>query len=194
MAKVTAPLFSMGASGQLGKSLVYMTWKGIDDVRIYVKPANPNTAGQQTQRGYFDTAVGLWHSVAFNVADKTAFNLWAAQAAMAMSGFNRFVKAVVDCLVAGSAWESISALVVSGIAATDFDVAAVGATGNTYTLKIGTSPSTMNTTVAVVNTGGALTANPTGLSAATTYYFQISDTTAVHQGYTGIVKVKTLAA
>lgn len=194
MAKVTAPLFSMGASGQLGKSLVYMTWKGIDDVRIYVVPSNPNTAGQQTQRGYFDTAVGLWHSVAFNAADKTAFNLLAAQASSAMSGFNRFVKGVVDALVAGDAWESVSAIVVSNIAATGFDVAAAGATGNTYTLKIGTSPSTMNTTVAVVNTAGVLTSAPATLSASTTYYWQIQDTTAAHQGYSGIVKTKTIAA
>jgi len=194
MAKVISPLFSMGASGKLGNSLVYMTWKGIDDVRQYVIPANPNSAGQQTQRGYFITAVGYWHTVAFNAADKVAFNLWAAQESSAMSGFNKFVKSVVDALVLGNAWHSIFAMVVSGIAATTFDVAATGITGNTYTLKIGLTPSTMNTTVAVVNTAGALTAAPATLTASTTYYFQISDTTAVHTALSGIVKVKTLAA
>jgi len=50
MAKVKGPLFSLDARGQIAKTLVYMGWKGIADVRKYVIPANPNTAAQQTQR------------------------------------------------------------------------------------------------------------------------------------------------
>lgn len=47
MAKVTAPLMSMSASGQFGKTMVFQK-NGY--VREYVVPANPNTAGQQAVR------------------------------------------------------------------------------------------------------------------------------------------------
>lgn len=47
MAKVTAPLMSMDASGQLGKALVFQ--KG-GKVRQYVVPANPRTDGQKAVR------------------------------------------------------------------------------------------------------------------------------------------------
>lgn len=47
MAKVTAPLMSMDASGQLGKALVFQ--KG-GKVRQYVIPANPRTDGQKAVR------------------------------------------------------------------------------------------------------------------------------------------------
>lgn len=47
MAKVTAPLMSMDASGQIGKALVFQ--KG-GQVRQYVVPANPQTTAQMTVR------------------------------------------------------------------------------------------------------------------------------------------------
>jgi len=194
MAKVTSPLFSMGASGQLGKSLVYMTWKGIDDVRQYVIPANPKSPDQTTQRGYFSSAVALWHATAFNAADKGAFNLWAAQAAKPRSGFNQFIDSVTTALAIPYTWSPIYAIVVSTIAATTFSIAATGVTANTYTGRIGLTPSTMNTVFAVTNTDGALTADPTGLVALTTYYWYIDDTTASEAARTGIVKTKTIAA
>jgi len=194
MAKVTSPLFSMGASGQLGKSLVYMSWKGIDDVRQYVIPANPKTVAQTAQRGYFTAAVLLWHVTVFNAADVAAFNLWAAQAATARSGFNQFVDSVATGLKLVHTWSPISAIVVSVIAATTFHVAATGKTADTYVGHIGLTPSTMNTTFVVTNTAGALTADPADLIASTSYCWYIDDTTASEDARTGIVKTKTIAA
>ncbi|KKM06256.1 hypothetical protein LCGC14_1745880, partial [marine sediment metagenome] len=52
MAKLKGPLFSLGASGQIAKALVYFPWKGLNLVREHVVPSNPNTTGQVTQRGY----------------------------------------------------------------------------------------------------------------------------------------------
>ena len=46
MAKVTGPLFSMSASGTLGKALVYAGWKGVAYVRQWIKPANPQSGAQ----------------------------------------------------------------------------------------------------------------------------------------------------
>lgn len=50
MAKVTGPLFSIGARGKLGKAIVYSAWKGINVVREYLKPANPQTGDQGDRR------------------------------------------------------------------------------------------------------------------------------------------------
>lgn len=50
MPKITAPLLSFGASGQIAGAQVYSTWKGIPYVRQYVKPANPRTTKQVSNR------------------------------------------------------------------------------------------------------------------------------------------------
>lgn len=53
MAKVTAPLLSMGARGQIGSSMVLAKWRGVDYARQYVKPANPQTEAQMANRTRF---------------------------------------------------------------------------------------------------------------------------------------------
>jgi len=61
MAKVTGPLFSLDARGKLGKSLVFIGWKGIKDVRQWLTPANPQSAAQgnvRTVLGGIGRAVG----------------------------------------------------------------------------------------------------------------------------------------
>jgi hypothetical protein len=60
MAKVTGPLLSLGARGQVAKTQVYATWKGVPYVRQHVIPANPNSAGQQSTRNVFAEANDLW--------------------------------------------------------------------------------------------------------------------------------------
>ena len=61
MAKVSGPLFSLDARGKLGKSLVFIGWKGIKTVRQWLKPANPQSADQGDVRivlGGLGRAVG----------------------------------------------------------------------------------------------------------------------------------------
>jgi len=53
MAKPTAPLLSFGASGQLGKTLVYGSWRGRQYVRRHVTPSNPQSAEQTVTRNCF---------------------------------------------------------------------------------------------------------------------------------------------
>lgn len=50
MPKVTAPLLSFGARGQIGNAQVYSSWKGIAYARRYVVPANPRTVKQTANR------------------------------------------------------------------------------------------------------------------------------------------------
>lgn len=96
MAKVTGPLMSMDASGQLGKALVFAKWKGQNYVRQYVIPMNPNTTEQANVRGIVGDASVAWKNSAvvgattINPAYKLAYNT--AAAGSGMSGFNLFIK------------------------------------------------------------------------------------------------------
>lgn len=60
MSKVTAPLLSFGASGQVGKSVVFSTWRGIKYARRHVVPANPQTTSQTFQRSSFAQLREAW--------------------------------------------------------------------------------------------------------------------------------------
>lgn len=60
MAKVTAPLLSFGARGQIGKTQVYSVWKGLPYVRQYVQPANPNSTEQALTRSAFAFINSVW--------------------------------------------------------------------------------------------------------------------------------------
>jgi len=99
MAKVTTPLLSFTARGQIGQTLVFFPWKGIDAVRSYVRPANPNTGAQQTQRGYLTASVTAWHSANLTPSDRAAWNRRASTEPTPMSGFNSFCKHLIAELV-----------------------------------------------------------------------------------------------
>lgn len=60
MAKVKGPLLSLDARGQIGKSQVYGTWKGVQYVRQHVTPSNPQTMAQTAVRSTFAVLSELW--------------------------------------------------------------------------------------------------------------------------------------
>lgn len=107
MAKLKAPLLSLGASQQLGKALVFFSWKGLDVVREYVIPANPKSTAQMLQRGYVTAAVAKIHeaqglaALPLNEDDKTAYSLLASTYPTPSTWFNMIVKLWLDCKVAG---------------------------------------------------------------------------------------------
>lgn len=108
MAKVKAPLFGLGASGQLGKALVYFNWKGVDVVRSHVVPANPQTDPQTTQRDYLKDAVTDIHAAQaedvspLTTADVSAYSLWGSIFATPRTWFNQAVKNWLNQKVAGN--------------------------------------------------------------------------------------------
>lgn len=53
MPKVTAPLLSFDAGGQIAKTQVYSRWRGIQYVRRYAVPNNPRTTRQVEVRDVF---------------------------------------------------------------------------------------------------------------------------------------------
>lgn len=103
MAKLKAPLLSLGASGAIGKSLVYFPWKGLDVVREYVIPANPKTAAQDTQRGYIIAVVAAIHAaqaLATNPLDQddtSAYSLLGSTEPTPRTWFNTICKLWIDC-------------------------------------------------------------------------------------------------
>lgn len=103
MAKLKAPLLSLGASGKLGGALVFFNWKGIDVVREYVVPTNPNTALQQVQRGYLRTLVDAIHAAQAHGtplvgADQVAYANLANAQGKTMTWFNMACKLGLDAL------------------------------------------------------------------------------------------------
>lgn len=96
MAKLTAPLLSFDARGAIGKTLVFLGWKGIKTVRQFVIPANPNTVLQQTQRSFMTFAVACWKILTAN--DKIGWNLYATVLSTPLSGFNAQVREAIASL------------------------------------------------------------------------------------------------
>ena len=107
MSKLKAPLLSLGASGAIGKSIVFFGWKGLDVAREYVVPANPRSAGQQTQRGYVTVAVSKVHEYQglvanfFGPGDTIAYALLGSTYPTPRTWFNQVIKSWVDMKVAG---------------------------------------------------------------------------------------------
>ena len=95
MAKTQAPLLSLGARGQIAKTIVASTWKGIKTMRQYVVPANPRTTAQVAHRTLFGTNVALWKSFITAPVDISAWNRLALQSGKPQSGFNVFMRGVL---------------------------------------------------------------------------------------------------
>lgn len=194
MAKLKGPLFSFSASGKLADSLVFAKWKGINDVRQHVIPANPKTAGQQTQRGYMTSAVSLWHSTSWITADLTAWNLFATVQAKIMSGFNVFTKKVIDALKASKTFACLCNADFSNVTTTAGTVIMDVAADKTTTLYWGTSKTVMPSSALGVFDTDHVTFTLAGNSASTTYYCYAQNAAADELGRTGIYKFTTPAA
>ena len=191
MAKVTAPLFSLSASGQLAKSLVYMNWKGINDVRQYVIPANPKTEAQQGQRGHLTAAVSAWHTDGYTALDVAAWNLYALAKKVAASGFNMFASLKIRAAVAIHTWTKLVNVVISAITASGCTVVVTVASDQTGILYLGTSKTSMLTTFAGAFLTDKYTFTVTGCLASTKYYFYIKNTAANEDARTGIYSFTT---
>lgn len=83
---VNGPLFSLDASGAIGKALVYTKWKGRNIVREYVTPANPNSILQRGRRTMVSILNLIWQSMS-----QTEKDSWLGLAASEnVSTFNSF--------------------------------------------------------------------------------------------------------
>lgn len=108
MARVTGPLFSMSASGQIGKAIVYATWKGIEWVREWVVPQNPQTALQVKIRAIWALGVQRWQIIGSSPQD--GWETGAERKGKTQSGFNYFMSEYVKDMWAGNAPSDTSPL------------------------------------------------------------------------------------
>lgn len=92
MAKVSGPLFSMSASGSVGKAITFGKWKGRPWCRVHFIPQNPRSAKQVNVRTAMALVVESWQGQPGNVAP--LWNEYADQ--FNMSGFNKFVGHAID--------------------------------------------------------------------------------------------------
>lgn len=191
MAKVISPLFSLGASGKLANSLVYMKWKGIDDVRMWLKPANPRTAAQQSQRTKMRNAVNTFHSTAWNSADITAFNFKASTLPQPMSGFNYFIQQHIATEIAGKTWYSLYQCQISGISQNSATVTIKCAADKSAKLYLGSSKSSQPNEISGTYASGTWTFSITNLQSGVTYYFYIKNTATGAGGITGLYSFTT---
>ena len=172
MAKVTGPLMSMDARGSIGKAIVFMAWKGINTVRQFVIPANPNSQDQQTVRGYFSSAVTKYKTL---IATDTA--AWVARAAgLQLSGYNMFVQKVCNALKDAKVWAVLHGIIPDVSVADVITVDGVSDNAALVHVKVGTAPGVFSQVfdeAAGRVAAGAFTVDCTALVTGTKYYFQV---------------------
>lgn len=196
MAKLKAPLLSLGAAGAIGKSLVFFPWKGLDAVREYVIPSNPKTTKQNTQRGYLTAAVDKVHFCEALAAhpldqdDQSAYALWASISKTPLTWFNQIIKMWLDCKVTADTPVIYSDGTISDTLRTSIDLIMYinqEAAGELVSGKFyfGTSKTALINSKAatvVANTSVALIASDCSafLTAGTKYYVQFRPDVADH--------------
>jgi hypothetical protein len=194
MAKVTGPLFSLSASGKIANTLVYMKWKGLNDVRAYVIPANPNTAAQIAQRAIFEAAVDMVHAAQALAVDPlaaldiAAYNALAAVQESPRTWFNQFVKEFVDQRVAALKGVIFRDMVIAagGAGEIDVDIDWTKEGANDITAGnwwFGLTPTAMIYSQAGTIAAGRVTDTITALTTGAKYFIQFRPT--LHADFVG---------
>ncbi|MBA7577509.1 hypothetical protein ES708_19362 [subsurface metagenome] len=183
MAKLKGPLFSLGASQQLGKALVYFSWKGLDVVREYVIPSNPRTAGQTTQRGYLTKMVDLVHSHQVSTThpltakDIQALALLGSTYPTPRTWFNQAVKDGIDQLVKGLREALFTSMVVTpGTDELKVEIWNLGIAPTQGKFWYGTSRTAMVHSVGSSHVGASSAATISNLVTGTKYFVQFKPT------------------
>ncbi len=183
MAKLKAPLLSLGASGKLADALVFFPWKGLNVVREYVIPANPKTSGQVTQRGYLTTMVDLIHSHQASTThpltalDVRAFALLGGTYATPRTWFNQVVKDGIDQLVKGLREAVFTSMVVTpGADQLTVEIWNLGIAPTAGKFWYGTSTTALIHSVASTPVGASNAAILTGLTTGVKYFVQFRPT------------------
>lgn len=180
MAKVTAPLLSFAASGQLGKSIVFSIWKGIATARQFVVPSNPNTADQQAQRTLMTDTVNAWRRPALTAALRAAWDALASSKALPMSGFNIFTSNLVKLAAEDPDASYISAVFADAydgvvLTAINLDDGATGDEAGSFQIIYGSDPANMVNSATASIVDGAITFDPSaaGFATADTIYVSV---------------------
>ena len=177
MSKTTAPLLSFGATGQIGKTMVASTWKGISYMRKYTVPANPNTAAQQTQRALITASVSAYRNYFTHATGRAAWNYAASASGKAQSGFNLFTsnnaKMCASDADASFADEASEAANVVTIAMLNSDDGGDGDEAGNFALWVGTTPSNLLYVEDIAIAAGDIVCTVVAGAIGTVEYFQL---------------------
>lgn len=132
MSKTTAPLLSFGAGGQIAKSMVYASWRGVSYARRYVVPANPRTAAQMTVRNIFANLNQFWALSPSFVQD--AYNLYAQ--GRQFLGRNRMIGDNSPVMRAIENQDSMAGLIISPGARGGYAPISMDATANAADIEV----------------------------------------------------------
>ena len=193
MAKVTTPLQSYSARGQIGKSMVHFVWKGIHCIRSYVIPTNPNTAKQQTIREYFRDSVAKWHTDQQVTVMNEAWKRWIERIRKPWTPLNCFCSLRVAALAVGHTFARIYDYVLGTVTASSIKFTIVAASTDALKCYFGTSLTyTPREQAGTWNSVEALwDFTLAGLTPNTNYYYWIKATKTNDDGQTGMFKTKT---
>jgi len=177
MAKVTAPFLSLGATGQFGKTLVASTWKGLNTMRQYVVPANPQTAAQVAQRALLTAAVYSFRNYFTATALRTAWNVSAALDSRPLSGANLAIGAMI-LLGATDPDASLVSAVTPGVGTMNFamqnmDHFAMGDEAGNFEVWAGYTKSSLRKLSEETIGAGAIISTSIFYATGTTIYMQI---------------------
>jgi len=194
MAIVKGPLMSLSASGQIAKTLVCSKWKGIKTMRSYVVPANPQSAGQTTQRGYFSAAVNAFRLFLLGTGASDAWNRLAGIMSDPMSGFNAAVRQMLGVNDTNpDASFAYTLIAAAGATATatmkNIDDGATGDEAGNFDVYLGSNPSNMSLLNQKTIGAGVITLTALGATAAVVYVSLVKD--GVYRS--GIYKLVVLA-
>lgn len=178
MARVTAPLLSLSASGKFADTLVASTWKGVPVMRQYVKPSNPNTQAQSDQRGYMTACVNAWRNYFTLAATRTAWNRLALLLADTMSGFNAFCRnavkvAKLDPDASFGTVATPTAAYKASITVKNLDDGATGDESGNFEIWAGSEPSNLLLIESVAITAGVVIGTIALSTAAAVRYAKI---------------------
>lgn len=178
MAKVRGAFGGFGTAGQIGKAYVFFIWKGINAIRTWVIPNNPNSGNQQTQRNNFKALVAQWHDGLFNVLDAAAYERAAGTVKYKpQSGFNRFIGLYRAIFKSGATPSRCHGLTVSSAAHaafTAFITTEAHQGAGTDLFQWGTSPTSLFHVETPTFMTLVLTVGPfdTGFGAGTVIYYK----------------------
>jgi len=163
MARTTAPLLSLSASGKIADTLVASRWKGIPVMRHYVVPSNPNTTAQQTQRNAMSAVISAWRNFYSNANMRTAWNRLALLLADTMSGVNAFTRNAVKRIIldpdASFAFSNTAAAGrLTVFAMKNLDDGAAGDEAGTFEIWAGSEPGSLLLSESVAIGAGNVTA------------------------------------
>ena len=169
MAKVTGPLFSIDASGKFADSLVFSKWKGLNIVRQYSKPSQNTTAKQEAVKKAFSAATAMYQRLSGE--DKDAWNVRAS--GTPMSGYNLFVKKVMETLTTMRAFSLIRKVEPLNITSTSATISLDAKEDGEALVLYGEKPGSFTESMAVSLLKGEVNFDLTGLNSARDYYFRI---------------------